>query len=101
MPIIGICGSITPLNGIMTAYVVDSLPTKHLISAFIKLISIYGGAGIVSSIFVYIIVGNITKNALFGNEHFTINMQVMVFRCRIYLILTILIGFFQICLFTV
>ena len=68
LPIIGLCGSISTLNGVMKAYIVDILPKKFLISGFAKLVSIYGGAGIFSSIIIYTIIGNEIRNFFISNN---------------------------------
>eukprot|EP01084_Bolivina_argentea_P036224 67048_1 len=57
LPCIGLCGSIATLTGVMKAYVVDCLPKSFLVSAFAKLIAIYGGAGILSSLAISAIIG--------------------------------------------
>jgi len=71
LPITGICGSITSLNGVMKAYVVDNFSgghCKYTVSAFAKLLSIYAGAGLVCAVIIYTIIGGNARSFFFEDD---------------------------------
>ena len=78
LPVIGICGSISPTTGVMKAFVVDTLPKKFLISGFAKLISIYAGAGILSSILIYSVIGNEGREYFYEDDLLDFTTQLIM-----------------------
>ena len=78
LPIIGVCGSIATLTGVMKSYIVDILPKRFLISGFAKILSIYAGAGILSSMMIYTIIGNDVRNFFYDDDFVTFTTEIIM-----------------------
>ena len=61
-------GTISPLNGVMKAYVVDNFKPQFTVSAFAKLVSIYAGAGVLCAIVIYVIIGGEVRSFFFDHD---------------------------------